>query len=169
MLDWKSARLPSKKLGFLISMTATAHALIGAAIASKIPNPYISIPLAIISHIALDLVPHWDASTNRRSKSIMRLRLEATFDVLLGFSLAYLLFWNRADPAYTFAVIVAAQLPDWLQAPHVMYGNKFPLFYWAYWVSHNTQTKMQLPWGLVTQIVTVGVVVGYALATTMAR
>lgn len=150
-------------------MTATAHALIGAAIAAKIPNPYISIPLAIISHIALDLVPHWDASTNRRSKSVLRLRTEATFDVLLGFSAAYLFFWNRADPVYIFIVIIAAQIPDWLQAPYVMYANKFPVFYWAYWISHKTQTRMQLPWGLITQIVIVGLVVLYAFVTTAPR
>jgi len=65
-------------------MTATAHALIGASIAVKVVNPILGIPLAIISHFVADLIPHWDAGTNHRQKSLMRLRVEAALDVLLG-------------------------------------------------------------------------------------
>ncbi|MBI2012734.1 hypothetical protein HYS90_02270, partial [Candidatus Curtissbacteria bacterium] len=56
-------------LGPQLLMTATAHALIGASIAAKITNPYLGIPLAIISHFVADLIPHWDAGTNHREKS----------------------------------------------------------------------------------------------------
>ena len=147
-------------------MTATAHALIGAAIAVKILNPWLAIPLAIVSHIALDLVPHWDAGTNKRKKTLEKLRMEAVADVLLGFFLSYLLFWNRVDPIYLFVVIIAAQLMDWLQVPTSMFGINVPPFSWFYQIGHKTQTRMQLPWGLVTQIVIVGIVVVYALATT---
>jgi len=33
-------------------MTATGHAIIGTVIAAKIGNPYLAIPLAIVSHLA---------------------------------------------------------------------------------------------------------------------
>lgn len=41
-------------------MLYTPHFLTGAAIVSLIPNPWVSFPLAFISHFALDIVPHND-------------------------------------------------------------------------------------------------------------
>lgn len=146
-------------------MTATAHALIGASLAVKITNPYIGIPLAIISHFAADLVPHWDAGTNHKNKSLTRLKLEATLDVLLGFGLVFLIFRNLVDPIYLFAMVIAAQSPDWLEAPSWMFGLKIPPFSWLDWLGHNLQSRMQLPWGLVTQVVTVGLLVIYSISS----
>lgn len=146
-------------------MTATAHALIGASIATTISSPIIGIPIAIISHFAADLVPHWDAGTNRRKKTISRLRIESAVDVLLGFFLVYLLFASRTDPVYLFAMVIAAQFPDWLEAPASKFGIEVPPFTWARWLGHKLQSRMQLPWGLVTQIVIVGIIVYFALST----
>lgn len=145
-------------------MTATAHALIGASIASLISNPLLAIPLAITSHFAADLVPHWDAGTNRRKKTIMRLRIEAAFDVLLGFALAFLIFGSFVSPGYLFVMIVAAQLPDWLEAPSSKFGLNVPPFSWVEWLGHRLQNRMQLPWGLVTQVVIVGAIVAFAVS-----
>lgn len=43
-------------------MLSTPHILVGAAIVKAIPNPVISLPLAFLSHFALDSIPHWDGS-----------------------------------------------------------------------------------------------------------
>ncbi len=40
-------------------MTATNHALTGAAIALAVKQPALAIPLAFISHFALDAIPHF--------------------------------------------------------------------------------------------------------------
>lgn len=144
-------------------MTATAHALIGASFAAKIANPYIGIPLAILSHFLADLIPHWDAGTNHRQKSLTHLKLEAAGDVALGFLLTFLIFRNLVDPVYLFAMVVAAQLPDWLKAPSWIFGIKAPPFSWMDWLGHKIQSRMQLPWGLVTQIIVVGIVLAFAL------
>lgn len=140
-------------------MTATAHALIGASIAAKVVNPIFGIPLAIASHFLADLIPHWDAGTNHRKKSSLRLKMEAVLDVLLGFALVYIFFHTKVNNSYLFAMVIAAQLPDWLVAPSWMFGIKIPPFTWMEYVSHTLQTRMQLPWGLVTQIVVVGFLV----------
>jgi hypothetical protein len=137
-------------------MTATAHALIGASLAVKLTNPAFGIPAAIISHFIADLVPHWDAGTNHKNKSLTRLKIEAAGDVLLGFALVFLIFRNLVDPTYLFAMVIAAQLPDWLEAPSWMFGFKVPPFSWLDWLGHNLQSRMQLPWGLVTQVIIVG-------------
>lgn len=147
-------------------MTATAHALIGASLAVKIANPILAIPLAILSHFIADLVPHWDAGTNHKQKSLNRLKLEATADVLLGFALVYLIFRNLVDPAYLFVMVIAAQSPDWLEAPSWMFNIKIPPFSWLDWLGHKLQTRMQLPWGLVIQVVIVGLLVVYAISPT---
>lgn len=145
-------------------MTATAHALIGASIAATVTNPLFGIPLAILSHFIADLVPHWDEGTNHRKKSKLRLKIEATLDVLLGFAVSFLIFRNLTNPGYLFLMIIAAQLPDWLEAPSWMFGAKGPPFSWIDWISHNLQSRMQLPWGLVTQIVVVGLILILTLA-----
>ena len=140
-------------------MTATAHALIGASIASRVINPLIGIPLAIASHFAADLIPHWDAGTNHKQKSLMRLKLEAATDVLVGFALVFLIFRSSVEPVYLFTMVIAAQLPDWLEAPSWMFGFKVPPFSWLDYLGHKLQSRMQLPWGLVTQVVIVGMLV----------
>ena len=43
-----------------------------------------------------------------------------------------------------------------------MFNLKFPPFSWMEKIGHETQTRMQLPWGLVTQVVTVGLLVIFA-------
>ncbi len=144
-------------------MTATAHALIGASLAAKVVNPLLGIPLAIISHFILDLVPHWDAGTNHRKKTKTRLKIEATADVLLGFGLSYLFFAWTVNPIYLFVMIIAAQLPDWIEAPYWIMGVNLPPFTWMYQISHRVQSRMQLPWGLVTQIIVVGLALLIAL------
>lgn len=139
-------------------MTATSHALIGASLALKITNPILGIPLAIGSHFVADLVPHWDAGTNHRNKTKLRLKTEAALDVLLGFALVMILFHSLAfdRPVYLFSMIISAQLPDWLAAPDYMFNLKIPPFSWMEKIGHETQTRQQLPWGLVTQILIVG-------------
>ena len=145
-------------------MTATAHALIGASIAAKVTNPYLGIPLAILSHLILDLIPHWDAGTNHREKSIMRLRAEAAIDVIVGFFLVFLIFRNIVpNPVYLYSMVIAAQLPDWLETPASMFNIKIPPFSWMNWVGHNLQSRMQLPWGLITQVVVVGFVLFFVV------
>lgn len=147
-------------------MTATAHALIGASLALKISNPLIGFPLAILSHVIADLVPHWDAATNHRKKTALRLKLEAAADVILGFFIVFILFRNLVDPIYLYAMVIAAQLPDWLETPAFMFNIKIPPFSWADWLGHNIQSRMQLPWGLVTQVVIVGLIVVFTLSST---
>lgn len=139
-------------------MTATAHALIGASLAVKIASPYWGIPLAILSHFVADLVPHWDLSTNHRQKSPTRLRIEAACDVLLGFVAVAAIFRNLVDPVYLLAMVIAAQSPDWLKTPSDMFGLKVPPFSWFDWLGHKIQSRLQLPWGLVTQIVVVALI-----------
>ena len=100
---------------------------------------------------------------HHREKSLAKIKLEATLDVLLGFTLAFLIFRNFIDPVYLFVMVIAAQLPDWLEAPAAWFNVKIPPFSWMDWLGHKLQSRMQLPWGLVTQVVIVVIFVFVAV------
>ncbi len=135
-------------------MTATAHAVIGTVIAAKIGNPGLAIPLAFVSHIAADLVPHWDVGTNRHFKTRRQMRIQAALDVITSFALSYFLisfFFPQTNLLYAFIMIIAAQSFDWLMAPYYFFGIK--QFKWAYDFGKKTNKELDKPWGIITQVV----------------
>lgn len=141
-------------------MTATSHALIGTVIAAKVGNPALAIPLALASHVAADLIPHWDTATNRDQKSRRRLFIDSCFDgilaILLSYSIIKLLF-PETSYLYTIMIMFFATLPDWLHAPYTFLRIK--QFKWAYDFGHKTNKTLDKPWGVITQIATVATVI----------
>ena len=109
-------------------MTLTAHAVVGAAIASLIPqHPEIVACAAFASHFAVDAIPQWDYSI--RSASInpgigAKMRYDRAFfldicaigaDALLGIVLSLLLFASAQDWWVILLGACAGMLPDPLQ------------------------------------------------------
>ena len=86
-------------------MTATAHALVGGAIAASISNPAIALPLASLSHPVLDMIPHWDLGNGWRGKNKVTLFAESVLDLAFGIALAYLIFGRNVEPIYFLTVI----------------------------------------------------------------
>ena len=106
-------------------MTLTAHSIVGAAIASALPqHPVLGFALAFASHFAVDAIPHYDyhiESTSIDPRFATALRLDATLfrdflrigsDAFLGFALSILFF---GPTVATIAGIVGGMLPDFLQ------------------------------------------------------
>src|SRR3989338_11360986 len=93
------------KVGYTYWMTATAHALVGGAIAASVINPAIGLPLAALSHPILDMIPHWDLGMGWRKKNKITLFVESSLDLILGIALAYLLFGKFVEPIYFLACI----------------------------------------------------------------
>lgn len=142
-------------------MTATGHALIGAVIAAKIGNPYLAIPIALASHFAADIVPHWDSGTNWSKKTKKRFLTEAVIDVLVGFTISYGVLWfifPQTDLLYTFIIIIAAQLPDWATAPYLVGIKKQP-FISFYQFQSRFNTRLDKPWGIITQIFAISLLI----------
>lgn len=142
------------QLFLTLFMTATAHALIGGAIASTISNPELGISLSLISHPLLDLIPHWDFATNGKNKAKSKLFLEASFDLGFGVLLSYLLFGQNINFWYFAACIFASEVWDLLEAPY-WFGYRFAPITWVYNIQSRMQGKAKLPWGIITQIITV--------------
>lgn len=146
-------------------MTATAHALIGTLIAAKIQDPMLAAPLALASHFVADIIPHWDTATHRKRKEQSLFFAESLVDVVLGFFLSFLLIvflFPTTNLFYAFIIIIIAQSPDWLMAPYVFFKNKFPLFRYAYKLQHSCNKRLDKPWGIVTQVVVVFLLVLFA-------
>lgn len=151
-------------LGILYwSMVATIHAFVGAAIATKVSNPFISVPLAFLSHFVLNLIPHWDQGINWRHKSHKRLFLESLFDVLFGFGLVGLLFRSKVDLSYLYTVVFAAQLPDWLEAPYLFFGWRGTPWKYFYKFQSNLQWRSSSLVGISTQLATIMLALWWSL------
>lgn len=136
-------------------MTATAHALIGGAIAASVPNPALGITLAAISHPIADMIPHWDFGRNWKKKSKVVLFLQSSADLTFGVALSFILFGGSTNHIYLFAAILISESWDLLQAPYWLFNWKFPPFSYFYNVQHQINAKAKLPWGILTQAATV--------------
>ncbi|MDO8618737.1 MAG: hypothetical protein Q7R49_02195 [Candidatus Daviesbacteria bacterium] len=137
-------------------MTATAHALIGGAIAAAISDPAIGLPLATLSHPIADMIPHWDFGLGWRKKTKFTLILEGSADLLLGVVASYLIFGGKAETWYLFTAIFLAEVWDLMQVPYWILNWKFPPFSTFYNFQHLINSKATLPWGILTQAATVG-------------
>ncbi len=141
-------------------MTATAHALVGGAIAASVPNPALGITLAAASHPILDLIPHWDFGWGWKEKTKLKLFLQATFDLVLGFLLAYFLFGQYMNFWYFSAAVLAAEIWDILEAPYWFFGWKFPPFGLIYKIQSRMQGRTKTMFaGILNQVVTVTAVI----------
>lgn len=135
-------------------MTATTHALVGAAIVSRFPHPG-GLALALLSHFALDYLPHWDVIDIKGKHSLVFELLTTVFDVLLGLALVWL-FFSRTTPALILlAGVFSAQLPDWISAPYFFFRINFSPSRWMRAIQARYQHRLGLPFGLLIQIVIV--------------
>src|SRR3989338_9418562 len=109
-------------------MTATAHALVGGAIAASISNPTAGIALAFASHPLLDMIPHWDLGSGWRSKNKVTLFAESVLDLVVGILLAFFIFGKNVDPFYFLTCIFFSEIWDILMMPYILFGWKFAPF-----------------------------------------
>ncbi len=91
-------------------MLSTPHILVGAAIAKSIPNPYVSLPAAFLSHFVFDFIPHWDFSVTAGAKH----QAAAFADYIVGLSLVFIIASGNPSLAILLLAGVAATLPDFI-------------------------------------------------------
>ena len=133
-------------------MTATTHALVGAAITSKFPNLW-GLVLAFLVHFPLDFIPHWDTNTNGRNHSRISIFIATVFDVLLALGSVWYFFGRVIPQTLLLASVIVSQLPDWLSAPYLFLDiNLFP-FHSVYEFQARLHHKLPFPLGLLPQII----------------
>ncbi len=115
-------------------MLELVHAATGGIIAYKIGSPLVSLPLALLSHAVLDLLPHWNPSLTKEKKKSGKISSKTTliifFDCLigliLGLKIAFLALPDTKKAIFVIFGCMAAILPDLIEAPYFFLNKKFP-------------------------------------------
>jgi hypothetical protein len=147
-------------------MLETPHVAVGAAIATKIPNPFIAIPLAFMSHFLLERVPHWNphlvtemkAYGAPTKKSVAVIAIDVALALGIGSLIAYRALPNTNHAITILAASFASVLPDLIEFPYffLKMQNKF-LLIWLKW-QKALQVDAEPFWGILTQVATVAAV-----------
>lgn len=142
-------------------MLEIPHVIVAAAIASKVPDPMIALPLALASHFALDMLPHWNPHLNveikehgKVSQKTKNLLLFDSFGALIMGSLLALRFYP--DVTKISIVLLACFLgvfPDVIKIPHYFLKSKSGnLKKYIVW-DKGIQNDVSAFWGFVSQAV----------------
>lgn len=145
-------------------MLSITHGATGALIASKIPNPLISIPLVIFSHYVEDRVPHWDVGQGlsdwKKSRESAFFH-ELFFDFPLSILFVYIFFQiGRPFDSQVWLGWFVSLLPDFLEFPYLFLDMKFTplkqLTAFHNWIHYSTPNKL---WGLLPQLLVILLVI----------
>lgn len=104
-------------------MIGLNHAVTGAFLAAAVKEPVVALPLALMSHFALDALPHWDYKVpggNRKRQLVMAGDLMLAFLVLSTLSFLLVEQW--------WVMLLAGMLaiaPDAMWLPEIL--NNRPL------------------------------------------
>ncbi len=106
-------------------MLETPHVAVGAAIAVKVGNPYLALPLALLSHFILDRVPHWNphfyTEMKKYGKPSKASTTLAIVDSVAALGLGLAVAAGALPDTMKFGIIVAAcflsVLPDQVKTP----------------------------------------------------
>lgn len=144
-------------------MLEAPHVAVGAAIASKIPNPLIAIPLAFGSHFILEKIPHWNPHLNTELKRYGHVTKKSTYliivDVAFALGIGFLFAYQALPNTFHFLTILAASLasvlPDLIEGPYffMKVKNKWLMKWLEFQKSIQADTTV-IP-GLATQAVTI--------------
>jgi hypothetical protein len=138
-------------------MLSVSHGTTGAFIASKIPNPFISIPLVLASHFLEDKVPHWDVGqglTKKTKSKKSAFYQELFIDFPLSIAIVFFFFqFNRPFNPLPWIGWFVALLPDFLEFPRNFLGYEpfflKPINKFHHHFHHSTPKKLV---GLTPQI-----------------
>jgi len=143
-------------------MTATAHALVGGIVAAAtVQNPVLGVTICAVSHPILDMIPHWDFGLGWKKKNKALLFFQSAGDLIFGVFITFLLFGNTTDHLYLLLCILISESWDIFMMPYLLFNWKFFPFSFFYRFGHATNRQATLPWGIITQVASVG---GFILA-----
>lgn len=144
-------------------MLELPHTLVGATIASYIPNPLISLPLAFASHLLVDLIPHWNPQlveeTERWGKPSKNSTIFVITDVLLSLISGFFIA-SRFLPDLKRAVVVIlacflAVFIDTIEGFYFFLGLRSKFFKKLIYFQNGFQNKLSPLPGILTQILLV--------------
>ncbi len=105
-------------------MTATNHALAGAAIGLSITQPVLALPLALASHFVMDAIPHFGIKFTQSKKNRKIFHSYLLIDAALLATIIISLYLTGAG-WLVFACLFLAGCPDFFQAYNYLFDKKF--------------------------------------------
>lgn len=142
-------------------MLNTVHVVTAAAIVVTIPDPRLSLPLALASHLIFDTIPHWNWSPGKTTKG----QLASIADGVAAFAIIIFFAWQLQSWIMVAAGILS-MLPDIIQAPYHFLGWK-PSWLSAFieWERKRQKWPWMKPWmGIATQIATLAIALAIVFA-----
>jgi len=140
----------------------TPHVAVGAAIAMKVGNPLLALPLALLSHVVLDRIPHWNPHFYTEMKkygkpttSSTTLAVVDTFAALgLGLAVANSALPDTAKAVTVVACCLLAVLPDQIKSPFFFFkeARKYNWFKKYVMFERSLQIDTSFWPGIMTQI-----------------
>lgn len=133
------------------------HALVGAAIATAIPDPRISLPLALASHFITDYFPHWNPHLNTELKTTGKVSTHSKIIVMSDAGLALIVGTYLATRSGHFVVVMLACFlavaPDVAEIPYYFLGLKdIPWIKKLIHYQRAHQWNVPAFWGILSQI-----------------
>lgn len=144
----------------ILDMLETPHVAVGVAIATKIPNPFIAIPLSFASHFVLDKVPHWNPHLYTETQKAGHPSKKSTYIAAADIGLAFFLgagFAFNALPDQKTAILIlacsfASVLSDVVKYPYYYFhGRQKWLVKWVNFERSIQVNAKSMLWGLTTQ------------------
>ena len=132
-------------------MQALNHVAFGSLIAITIKQPALVVPLALASHFALDMLPHYGEDPRAPSGS-RPYHIRIVVDGLA--SLALLVYVSSQFPVYTGVIVLGAFfaiLPDFFWPFALYIKNNNPL--WKFLRFHKRIQNFESPRGIYLEIV----------------
>ena len=144
-------------------MLETPHVVVGAAIAVKVGDPALAIPLALASHFVLDKIPHWNphlfTETQKLGHPAKNSTILAVVDVTVALALGLFVasvYRNNLGMMITvIACCLVSVLPDLIKWPYYYLKNRWePLKKWVFF-ERSIQASAPLVPGILTQLLVV--------------
>jgi len=141
----------------------TPHVVVGAAIATRVVNPALAIPLAFASHFILEKVPHWNPHLNSETEKFGAPTRKSTYIVIadvaaslvLGGFIAARALPDWGQTATILAACFAAVVPDVLEGPYFFLNMRSKII--KRWIKFQKSIQVDVPIvpGLITQVATI--------------
>lgn len=147
-------------------MLQTPHVVVGTAIAIKIGNPYLAIPLALASHFVLDRVPHWNPHTYTeamkfgipKKQTIALTLVDIAAALALGLTIALKFMPDYGRVLIIILAAFASVAPDIAKYPFFLFKGTRKGLYKKYvdW-ERSMQTDVSLYFGVFTQLAIIAI------------
>jgi len=143
-------------------MLATTHSLTSAVIITRVPSPYLSLPLVLIFHYLLDLIPHWDTGSGMTQglKTKRKAFIETLIDLGVAATLVFFFFQKgQSFSPLLWGGVILGILPDLLEFPALFFDFRpFPLNYLEKFHNKIMHRRGKLPWGLINQLIIIALI-----------